>query len=345
MNVNKQRQTMISKIKTLKELALYLGIGLKQLKLLDPSQHYMVFQIPKPGSNEKRIIEAPTGVLKHTLDRLADGLQWHYSENRTAAAQGYIRSVKNDQDKRTIFTNAKMHLGKKYLLNIDLDNFFHQITEEKVKGVFSDHQLFSFNSETEDFLSSLVCYKNRLPMGSPTSPPLSNFAMINLDNELSVWAQQNQLVYTRFVDDLTFSSNKPITEAYFNTINDMLFSYRYNPDPDKIKWFGKDDLKEVTGLIVGKTISVPSEYLIALENEIVKIKEIRQYTNTYPDYQVMEWLQKLEKTISGRLAFIKSVYGADNKEYRRLLSLMNSRENDAALESISWRYSGYEFFT
>lgn len=336
---------MLSKIKTLKELSLYLGIELKQLKLLDPNQHYMVFQIPKPGSNEKRIIEAPKGVLKHLLDKLADGLQWHYSDNRTSAAQGYIRSTKNDQDKRTIFTNARMHLGKKYLLNIDLDNFFHQITTEKVKGIFSDNQLFPFNTETEEILTTLVCYKKRLPMGSPTSPPLSNFAMINLDNELSLWAQQNQLVFTRFVDDLTFSSNKPITEVDFNTINDILFSHRFNPDPEKIKWFGKNDIKEVTGLIVGKTISVPSEYLIALENEIVKLKEIRHYTNTYPDYQVMEWLQKLENTISGRLAFIKSVYGADNKEYRRLLTLMISGKCDAPLESISWRYSGYEFFT
>lgn len=336
---------MLSKIKNLKGLAMYLGLAPTQLNQIDVNSQFITFQIPKPGKTEKRTIEAPTGNLKYLLDRLSDGLQWLYSKHRTVAAQGYIRSVKNDPDKRTIFTNAKKHLGKKYLLNVDLDNFFHQVTEKKVREIFSHSRLFSFDTETENFLTKFVCYKGRLPMGSPTSPPLSNFATIDMDNELTLWTKHQHIRYTRFVDDLSFSSDKPISTGHLKVIEDILLAHQFRADPKKIKWFGPNDAKEVTGLIVGNSIMVPDEYLTALDAEIQKLKEIKAYAMNYPDFSVLEWIQKLEQVVGGRLAFVKSVYGGESAEYRRLLRKMNRQFNDVLVQSISWRYSGYEFFT
>ncbi len=101
---------MLAQLKTVNQLASFLGIGLRELRQLKPQDHYITFQIPKPGKDEKRTIEAPTRVIRNLLDRLSDGLQWEYSDHRTHAAQGFIRSVKDDPDKRTIFTNARRHL-------------------------------------------------------------------------------------------------------------------------------------------------------------------------------------------------------------------------------------------
>jgi RNA-directed DNA polymerase len=336
---------MLAKIKNLKELAMYLGVTQKQLAQINVDSQFITFQIPKPGKTEKRTIEAPTGNLKYLLDRLSDGLQWLYSEHRTKAAQGYIRSVKNDPDKRTIFTNAKRHLGKKYLLNVDLDNFFHQVTEKKVHEIFAHSQLFSFDTETENYLTKFVCFKGRLPMGSPTSPPLSNFATIDMDNELTLWTKHQRINYTRFVDDLSFSSDKPISAAHFKVIDDILLAHQFKADPGKIKWYGPNDCKEVTGLIVGNKITVSAGYLAALEAEIQKLKEIRAYAMNYPDFSVLEWIQKLEQVVGGRLAFVKLVYGGESAEYRNLLTKMNQQFNDVLMQSMSWRYSGYEFFT
>lgn len=324
---------------------MYLGVTQKHLTQINVDSQFITFQIPKPGKTEKRTIEAPTGNLKFLLDKLSDGLQWLYSDHRTKAAQGYIRSVKNDPDKRTIFTNAKKHLGKKYLLNIDLDNFFHQVSEKKVREIFSHSQLFSLDTETENFLAKFVCYKGRLPMGSPTSPPLSNFATIDMDNELTLWAKHQRLNYTRFVDDLSFSADKPISDEHFKVISDILLAHEFKADQKKIKWFGPNDCKEVTGLIVGNTITVPAEYLTALEAEIQKLKEIKVYAMNYPDFSVLEWIQKLEQVVNGRLAFIQSACGKDSAEYRRLLVSLNKPGDDMLTQSVSWRYSGYEFFT
>lgn len=335
---------MLEKLTSLNELASFLGVGVAVLKKLKPEDHYHVFQIPKPGKKEKRTIEAPKGALQFILDRLADGLQWSYSDHRTHAAHGYIRSTVNDPDKRTIFTNASKHLGKKYLLNIDLDNFFHQITDKKVREIFSDDRFFRFDFPTVEMLTKLVCYQGRLPMGSPTSPPLSNFATYDLDLELSRWTRHQKITYTRFVDDLSFSSNKPLTENHFKLIEDALFSHKFLPDDEKIKWFGTDDIKEVTGLIVGDKISLPDEYLTDLEAEIDRMHKVRQEVLLYPDYSAMEWLSKLERVISGRLAFVKAVYGKENPIFLSLLQKQIQIPEPEDL-SISWRYAGYEYYS
>jgi hypothetical protein len=129
-------------------------------------------------------------------------------------------------------------------------------------------------------------------------------------------------------------------------IRDMLWVHRFVPNQHKIKWYGPDDIKEVTGLIVGNKISLPDEYLIDLKYELERLKSVKQYALLYPDYQVLEWIQKLDRMVSGRLAFVKAVYHADSEIYRGLISQI--KENEAfepELQSISWRYSGYEYYT
>jgi len=337
---------MLAHLKTIAQLATFLGIRSADLKRLKPEEYYLCFEIPKPGKKEKRIIEAPRGILKHLLDRLADSLQWYYSDHRTKAAQGYIRSVVNDPDKRTIFTNATKHLGKKYLLNIDLDNFFHQIDESKVHDIFSDDRYFVFAPDAVELLTRLVCYHGRLPMGSPTSPPLSNFATMELDNDLSRWCRHQKITYTRFVDDLSFSSNIQLTERHFEMIGDILKMHHFIPDPEKIKWFSEKDIKEVTGLIVGREISLPPEYLSDLDGEIDRLKQVKQYAAIYPDSSVFEWIQKLERVITGRLSFVSKVYGNDDATYHKLLDKFRQiNVVDSEPLSISWRYAGYEYLS
>jgi RNA-directed DNA polymerase len=337
---------MLAQLKTTKQLAIFLGIGHNELLKLKPEDHYYCFEIPKPGKTEKRIIEAPKGILKYLLERLSDNLQWVYSDHRTDAAHGYIRSTVNDPDKRTIFTNAKKHLGRKFLLNIDLDSFFHQIDRVKLQNIFTDHRFFGFSQECSELLVNLVSYHGRLPMGSPTSPPLSNFATVDLDLDLLRWAGCQRIVYSRFVDDLSFSSNRPLMQKHFEMISDMLQMHHFRPDPEKTKWFSESDRKEVTGLLVGSEISLPADYITELEREIDRLAEVKKYSCTYPDYAVLEWIRKLNQVIDGRLSFVKAVYGSSSPIYRGLLKRMkNSYSINSDTLSLSWRYAGYEYFS
>lgn len=73
---------------------------------------------------------------------------------------------------------------------------------------------------------------------------------------------------------------------------------------------------------------------------------MKEYALLYPDYQVLEWIQKLERVINGRLAFVQAVYGHESETYRELLGAKDEAETyQPEMQSISWRYSGYEFFT
>lgn len=335
---------MLAKIRTISELSHFLGMGIEGFIKLDPERSYASFYRNKPGKSEKRLIEYPTGELSAVLDRLCDAFQWLYLDHLTPAAYGYIRKKKPCSDPRDIYTNAKRHLGKKHLLNVDLDDFFHQIDQVKLQNIFSNYRIFSFDQETESKLISLVSYHGRLPMGSPTSPPLSNFATIDLDNELTAWANRSHVVYTRFVDDLSFSSNMKLTQTHLNQINEILLSHRFRPDNEKIRFFGSADVKEVTGLMLGKTISVPDEYLEAFAHDIRRFREMHQLACQYPDTKVFDWLQKMKQVLHGRLAFLKMIHGSGHETYVRFQSEMKYMYSaDHTEMSISWRYAGYEF--
>lgn len=335
---------MIGKIHTIKELSGFLMISQKELQEIQPEQYYNVFQIPKPGSDEKRTIETPTGKLEMILHRLCDGLQWLYLDHKTEAAYGFIRDIKNNPDKRNIYTNARKHLHNEYLLKVDFDNFFHQVDQHKIENIFNDTRIFSFLPETEKILSRLVAFKGRLPMGSPTSPPMSNFATIQLDIELLKWTRQYAITYTRYVDDLSFSSKHPITEQHYNHIIEISNNHQFIIDPQKTKWYDKKEVKEITGLIVGNTIAVPDEFITGFEDELKKLKDLYLYALQYPDYHVLEWITKLKQILQGRLAFIQMIYGKNHPVYRRLFQqLVNMDNTDTIEKSVSWRYAGYEY--
>lgn len=335
---------MLDKIKTTKELALYLGISYEKLRRIDPEKSYASFYVQKPGTKEKRIIEYPKGDLFRILDRLSDGLQWIYLDHITPSAYGFIRKLKPNKDPRNIYTNAKRHLGKKYLLNIDLDDFFHQVDIQKLQNLFSDYSIFSFNQESEQLLVKLVSYHGRLPMGSPTSPSLSNFATIGIDKDLVIWAGRNNINYTRYVDDMSFSSNYKIMQTHIDQIVEILFTHRFLIDPAKTKMFGPKDTKEVTGLIIGESITVPDEFLTAFMKDINLFSEMYHVVCQNPDTRIFEWLDKMKQVLQGRLAFLKMVYGSKNETYRLYQSKINNLYHSELIEqSVSWRYAGYEY--
>jgi RNA-directed DNA polymerase len=337
---------MLERVKTISDLCLYVGYPVETVEKLNPTEHYFSFEVDKPGKLEKRKIEAPKGILMDILDRLCDGLQRIYSSHKTPVAHGFIRAAVNDPDKRTIFSNASRHLNKKYLLNVDLDNFFYQITQERVRGIFMDDRFFTFNPETASFLASLVVLRGRLPMGSPTSPPLSNFATFDMDYELFRWCNSQHITFTRFVDDLSFSANFQLMPAHFDTINDMLKMHQFYPDPEKVKWYGPEDQKEVTGLIVSDKITLPEDYLTGFEKEINHLHGIRNYVKLFPDYKVFDWIRKIDRVIDGKLNFVQQVYGCEHEIYRKLNRLANEEgAGSAEMQSMSWRYAGYEYFS
>lgn len=171
---------------------------------------YREFTIPKKTGGVRTIL-APNRGLKRIQRKLNMILQKIYEENSKSSAHGFLH-------KKSIVTNAQNHINKKFVLNIDLSDFFPSISFVRVKGLLCSKP-FGINEQVSHYISNLCCYQGYLPQGAPTSPILSNMICYRLDGELQKLANQNNCKYTRYADDITFSTKQQLFPNDVGIIN------------------------------------------------------------------------------------------------------------------------------
>lgn len=179
----------------------YLGVSLGKLTYAlykaPDAQRYVPFEIPK-RSGGMRQIYSPNGLIRDLQTKLAPVLHEAYAAH--PAAHGFIKE-------RSILTNAKLHVGQRYVLNVDLEDFFPSVNFGRVRGLFMAPP-FKLGPAAASVFAQLCTFRNGLPQGAPTSPPLSNFAAAQLDRALGRLAKENGVRYSRYADDITFSTNQ-----------------------------------------------------------------------------------------------------------------------------------------
>ena len=277
---------------------------------------YRVFQMPKPAGGFREV-EDPEPALKVVLRRLNEYLQAVYYNVRTKAAFGFLLCPDNDPDPRNIRTNAQRHCNRPYLLNADFLDFFHAVRQPTVQAVFEDEP-FEFSEELSAVLARLCCRNGRLPMGSPTSPVLSNFAARPLDAALLALARQQNWCFTRFADDLSFSSDTPVTKPQLQHIRQLceLEGFRFNDR--KLVQYGPQDDKFVTGLLVGETVEIPDQYISTLRAEIAKLQTLTEI-KFRTGQRESAWADRFEQQVAGHLRFVRFVLGPSDPGYQLLM--------------------------
>lgn len=304
---------------------------------------YYFFKLKK-SNGEFREIEAPDPDLKMMQRRLNEYLQCVYYGIRTEAAYGFIINPRKCEA-RNIVANASKHLGCSYLLNLDFDDFFHQISFQRVFKIFRGHP-FRFQKDSANLLAKLCTYKGRLPMGAPTSPVLSNFACVSLDHELVQWSNIHDITYTRFVDDLSFSSKQTITQQDFREIKAISEKKQLKLKPFKTKWFDKKQEKIITGLVIGEKVNIQKRYFKELDEDLDRLKKaIEVHIITGLTYKA-EAIVKFKQEVMGRINFIATVLGYDNEIYQSYLDKFEDFSNPPSDElSIRWlKFSNYSSF-
>lgn len=297
---------------------------------------YKTFTIPKKGGGERQI-ETPHSDLQKILRRLNKYLQSVYFFEKSSAAYGFILGVRNDDDRRNILSNARRHLNKKYLLNVDLKDFFHTVTYEKVVEIFANKP-FKFKRELPNILADLTTYNQRLPMGTPTSPVLSNFACRSLDEALTDFSNNMLWIYTRYADDMSFSSNQPINAEKVHSVRKIVEAAGFVINERKLKVYGPAEDKIVTGLLVKDKVTLTPDYLPMLEKEIQRLKDIMAAQNEQGQLTT-QWVEKLKQQIRGRLNFAGFVLKRNNESYQQLKDAYYIAINPPEEEfgAISWR--------
>ena len=167
------------------------------------SDNYKSFQLKKRGGGYRKIL-APASALKIIQRKLNRILQLIYAPK--LSVHGFTFG-------QNIVTNAKTHLRKSFVLNIDLKDFFPSINFGRVRGMFMGKP-YHIPADASTILSQICCFENQLPQGAPTSPILSNMICAQLDSQLQWLAKTNRCMYTRYADDITFSTNLRAGEPF-----------------------------------------------------------------------------------------------------------------------------------
>lgn len=231
--------------------------GILQLEHID-RMAYHVFPLRIKGKGRK--ITAPSRNLKKRQKWILNNILYNYQ--LPDCVHGFVKS-------KSIVSNAKCHIGKSQIGCIDIQDFFPSIDDKMVERVFCD---MGYSDKIAKELCRICTYESILPQGAPTSPMLANIVLASLDNEMQQYAEQYDLSYSRYADDLTISGNCDIdvhVEAMINKVERLGFSV----NKEKTHIMKDPHRKMVTGLVVADIVKVPKRYKRTFRQEIYYCKK------------------------------------------------------------------------
>ncbi len=247
------------------ELSNLLNNSPLQIERIINDPRYVEFKIPKK-KGKPRLICQPNHELMKIQRKLNTYLQAVYEFQIPSCVHGFVPKSKSCH--RSIVSNARPHVGKKCILTIDLQNYFATIRAKQVQNVFLSWQL---NQEIATALALLCTYKGALPAGAPTSPVLANLCSLELDRKIMQFTEKFQLIYTRYADDLTFSSDVYIEEEVIQNLLKIIHDCGFVVNDKKIRRIGSHRKQKITGIVVNKKLSVDRKIkkkIRAIEHDI-----------------------------------------------------------------------------
>lgn len=135
----------------------------------------------------------------------------------------------------------------KFILNIDLENFFDSFNFGRVRGFFIKDRNFATSPEIATMIAQIACYQGKLPQGAPSSPIITNLITRILDYRIVKIAKKYRFTYTRYADDMTFSTNRDLFSNKLQAYNELdrfleeveaailSSGFKINKEKDKIK--------------------------------------------------------------------------------------------------------------
>jgi RNA-directed DNA polymerase len=289
--------------KTEEEIARALGISLKALWFFsihrerERQPHYVTFAVPK-RSGGKRLIMAPKRRLKAIQRKLLQLLVEKLPVSEHAHGFRIARSIR---------TGAEPHVGRKFVLRLDLKDFFPSVTAARVRGLLIAYG-YSFPVATT--LAVLMTEAVRQPVqveqevfhvpvgfrhcvqGAPTSPGLCNSVVLRLDRRLAGLARKYGLAYTRYADDLSFSGDveRAALLKFLASARKIISAEGFVVNDDKTRIMGQGTRQQVTGVVVNQVLGVSRQQRRRLRAMIHRMKTAHE--------------PRHEAHVAGKLAFV-----------------------------------------
>ncbi|MBX3203595.1 MAG: trypsin-like peptidase domain-containing protein [Labilithrix sp.] len=293
-----------------------------------PSVRYHTYDVPKRRGGS-RTISAPMASLKFVQRKLNQVLQAVYSVK--PSVHGFV-------DEKSIISNADCHDRRRFVLNVDLENFFGVINFGRVRGMFMGKP-YRLPERAATVLAQICCFNNQLPQGAPTSPVVSNMICGQLDAQLQRLARDHKLTYSRYADDLTFSGTNhvpselgadrraPKTFDVGPRLTAVISANGFAINRKKVRLATAAERQEVTGLVVNRKVNVPRKYIRQVRAMLhawrkfgLAAAEAEFFARYDKKHRPVSKRPTFRRVVRGRLEFIGMVRGKDDPLFQNLLA-------------------------
>lgn len=276
---------------------------------MSKKRRYKKIIIPKRDWSN-RILHAPVYKLKNAQRIILKNIL--YKKHNDLLIDNITGFIPN----KNIKNNANFHVWKKYILKVDIKDFFPSITQDRVYWLLRKE--YNLDHSTSMYLSSLCTYNNQLPQWAPTSPMLANLIARFLDYRI-IWLLKSynlnewlELSYSRYADDLTFSFNKRIDiNLFINYVISILIEEGFYPNYKKIHMISSWKQQKVTWLVVNDKVSVWRRYYKKFKSIFYNISknwfddELKKWNNI--NSKKIESVEKFKQVIWWYISFIKDI--------------------------------------
>lgn len=310
---------------------------------------YSEFKIPKKKTGEFRVIKKPSSNLGIIQKKLNYIISVAYKSSH-GSSHGFEKG-------KSIRTNAEAHLRKKIVLNLDLKDFFSSINFPRVRAMFMTY--FKFNNEVATTLANISCDNNNvLPQGAATSPIISNIIAYKLDKQLSRLAKKYGCVYTRYADDITFSTNRDEfhknifdhDEDIMNIgekVKSIIENNGFKINENKTRIFDHSKSQFVTGVKVNEKLNINRIYirrirsiLHTIEKNITDLEKARGiFNDKYLFRKTMFKDYDMFNVVRGMISHIGNIKGKQDSIFQKF----SIRYNEIIRQVNEHQGQGYSF--
>jgi retron-type reverse transcriptase len=266
---------------------------------------YRIYRLEHNG--KVREIAEPKPELKKKQRQI---LHWLCARGIGASkyAHGFVRG-------KSTVTAAKLHTGKNVILKMDIKDFFPSISKQRVL-----HTLMKEGIEKEiaENIAETCTLNNYLPQGAPTSPFLSNLVAKSLDYRLAglcrSWAPTFKIYYTRYADDLIFSSNLRKLNHMIPAIMRIVEQEGFKVNHAKTRVLRNSNRQKVLGLVVNDKVNVKRDYWRNLRAEMHQLKLKARNEGKLPSDSLFS--NRLAE-VTGKAAYIFGVNRERGRQFMR----------------------------
>ena len=268
--------------------------------------NYKIFNIKKRNGKLRTIYE-PNYSLKEIQKNILKNILNNKSISNYAKA--YHKGI-------NLIDNAKEHVNKKIILKLDIKDFFESI--EFIDVYNNCFQIEYFPKEIGVLLTHLCTYENHLPQGAPTSSYISNLVLKEFDEYIGSICEQENISYTRYSDDMTFSGD--FTPSFIiKLVRKELLKYNLKLNNKKIHIIKNYQCQKVTGLVVNNKVQTSKTYRKNIRKEIYYIKKygLKSHIDRIGIKDTKRYLNELY----GRILFVLQIN--DNNKFKEYKEYIN----------------------